>query len=552
LKADRFIVPRGSRAVIYVRVSTGDQAKNELSLPDQRKHLKAYCKEHSLVVSGEYSDAKSGRTDKRPGFQEMLNDILSGHVPCDVVVVHSFSRFFRDNANSELTMRTLLKHKIHVVSATQPIDESPQGRILRQFFALFDEYQSLETSKHVVRSMHENALQGFFNGGVTPFGYRSVETEKRGSTSKKKLELDPEEATVMRLIFDLALKGDGDSGPMGMKNIVKWLNDRGYRTRSGKRWGLSTVHRYLNSKTYVGKKTFTSSLGGGHTIELPVTALISEDEYDRLQEMLEQKRPTKTPPRVVTGDVLLTGLATCPSCGSNMTTTTGKSGRYRYYSCANRVRTGACKGRRLPMEEFDALVEEAILEKFLTVENIDHLLEPLRQRQDQSSKDLKQRIVVREEEALAAKRSLDNLISLVKARLEDPQDEGFQEHYREAKEIHKQKQRELSQVAAELSPESKVTHARIVKFVRTLRTAIEDCSIGEKRSYLWSFIDNIEVGEDLIRIRGRRVQIEKAVVARQVERSAVPTFVREWRWERDWRRTFSDLPVKSGEIRGTV
>ncbi len=114
----------------------------------------------------------------------------------------------------------------------------------------------------------------------------------------------------MRLIFDLALKGDGDIGPMGMKNIVKWLNDRGYRTRSGKRWGFRTVHRYLNSKTYVGKKTFTSSLGGGNTIELPVTALISEDEYDRLEEMLEQKRPTKTPPRVVTGDVLLTGLVT--------------------------------------------------------------------------------------------------------------------------------------------------------------------------------------------------------------------------------------------------
>lgn len=109
------------------------------------------------------------------------------------------------------------------------------------------------------------------------------------------------------------------------------------------------------------------------------------------------------------------------------------------------------------------------------------------------------------------------------------QDEDFQEHYREAKEIHKQKQRELAQVAAELSPESKVTHASIVKFVRTLRTAIEDGSIGEKRSYLRSFIDNIEVGEDLIRIRGRRVQIEKAIVARQVERSAVPTFVREWR-----------------------
>jgi hypothetical protein len=77
---------------------------------------------------------------------------------------------------------------------------------------------------------------------------------------------------------------------------------------------------------------------------------------------------------------------------------------------------------------------------------------------------------------------------LLKTGLEDPQDSDFQDHYREAKEIHKKKQGELAQVAAELSSESKVTHASIVKFVRTLLTAIEDSSIGEKGGYLRSFL----------------------------------------------------------------
>jgi hypothetical protein len=46
--------------------------------------------------------------------------------------------------------------------------------------------------------------------------------------------------------------------------------------------------------------------------------------------MLEARRPTRTPPRVVTGPTLLTGLVRCETCGGSMTIRTGKGGRYRY------------------------------------------------------------------------------------------------------------------------------------------------------------------------------------------------------------------------------
>lgn len=54
-----------------------------------------------------------------------------------------------------------------------------------QIMALFDEHQSKENAKHVLRAMNENARQGFWNGASPPIGYRIVAAEQRGSKTKK-------------------------------------------------------------------------------------------------------------------------------------------------------------------------------------------------------------------------------------------------------------------------------------------------------------------------------------------------------------------------------
>ncbi|HEV2510145.1 hypothetical protein [Bosea sp. (in: a-proteobacteria)] len=65
--------------------------------------------------------------------------------------------------------------------------------------------------------MTATARLGFSNGGATPFGYRSVEADTIGRATKRKLVIDPVEADVVRLVFQLALAGDGRSGPMGVR-----------------------------------------------------------------------------------------------------------------------------------------------------------------------------------------------------------------------------------------------------------------------------------------------------------------------------------------------
>ncbi len=53
--------------------------------------------------------------------------------------------------------------------------DDPMHVMMRQIMALFDEYQSKENAKHVLRALRENARQGFWNGSLPPIGYRMVD-----------------------------------------------------------------------------------------------------------------------------------------------------------------------------------------------------------------------------------------------------------------------------------------------------------------------------------------------------------------------------------------
>ena len=87
-------------------------------------------------------------------------------------------------------------------------------------------------------------------------GYQLVEAGQRGAKTKKKLETDPLHAETVRLIYRLALQGDGAKGQMGVKNIVSYLNRKRIFTRDGGRWGIGQVHRILTRRTYMGEHEF--------------------------------------------------------------------------------------------------------------------------------------------------------------------------------------------------------------------------------------------------------------------------------------------------------
>jgi site-specific DNA recombinase len=316
------------RAALYLRVSTGRQADNDLSIPDQRRQAKGYCASRSWEIVADYVEpGLSATDDRRPESQRMIDAATTKPPAFDVILVHSFSRFFRDQFQLEFYVRRLAKAGVRLVSIIQELGDDPMSNMIRQIMALFDEYQSKENAKHTLRAMKENARQGFWNGALPPIGYRIVEaSEQRGHRTKKTLEIDPVQAETVRLIFRLAREGSGSSGPMGVKSIATHLNAIGIRTRDGGRWGVDAVHKVLTRTTYVGRHRFNTKFwktrerkAETEVIEMAVPRIIDCAEFEAIQMLLKSRSPAMVAPRVVSGPTLLTGICFCAGCGGAMT-----------------------------------------------------------------------------------------------------------------------------------------------------------------------------------------------------------------------------------------
>ena len=536
------------RAALYMRVSTGRQAEHDLSIPDQRSQLKSWCRANGHPVVAEYVEAgASAGDDRRPCFQQMIERACDGEHAFDLIIVHSYSRFFREAFEQEFYLRKLAKHGVRVVSITQPVgDEAePVHAMMRKVIALFDEYQSKENAKHVIRSMKENARQGFWNGATPPLGYKVIEAEKRGAKIKKKLAVDPVEAETVRLIFKLYLLGDGSSGALGVKEIVKWLNGRGYRTRTGKSFGVGQVHRLLTNTIYIGRWKFNqaSSKTGdrkadNEVVEIPVPTIIEPDTFDQVQRQLRARSPKRQAPRVTTGPILLTGLAVCATCRGGMTLRTGtsKGGRvYRYYTCSSCATKGktACKGRSIAMQKLDTLVTEHLLERLFRPERVAAILGSLTAHRAEQVAALNVRITALRREMIDAEDKLKRLYRLVEDGLTDL-DEVLKDRLQTLKADRDRAKAALERAKEHPASQIQIDPALIERFGRTVRENFVSGSVPFRKAYLRSLIDVIEVDDHQVRIKGSKDLLEKAVLASQNGQGWCSQPSTRWRARRDF------------------
>lgn len=106
---------------LYARVSTAKQAEKELSIPDQLRQLRAWCKAQGRAVGAEYVEAGASATDdRRPVFQQMIADATLDPPPFEAIIVHSRSRFFRDLYELLRYERMLKRSGVRVDSITLP------------------------------------------------------------------------------------------------------------------------------------------------------------------------------------------------------------------------------------------------------------------------------------------------------------------------------------------------------------------------------------------------------------------------------------------------
>jgi site-specific DNA recombinase len=535
------------RSALYLRVSTGRQADNDLSIPDQRRQATAYCASRGWKIVADYVEpGVSATDDRRPEFQRMIEAATTKPPAFDVIVVHSFSRFFRDQFQLEFYVRQLAKNGVRLVSITQELGDDPMSNMIRQIMALFDEYQSRENAKHTLRAMNENARQGFWNGARPPIGYRTVAAEQRGHRTKKILEVDPIQAETVRLIFRLARAGDGTAGPMGVKSITKHLNAAGIRTRDGGRWGLAAVHDVLTRTTYIGCHRFNTRFWKTRerkpeteVVEMAVPPIIDATEFEAVQTLLKTRSPALTAPRVVSGPTLLTGICFCAACGKAMTLRTGKGGRYRYYTCSTKARQGetGCKGRTLPMEKLDTLVADHLERRLLQPERLDKILSDVLHRREERAERRAIHLAELRKRAAEADAKLRRLYDAIENGVADLADPMLKDRVAELRAVRDQARADAERAegaADRLGPT--ITPQALKRFARQARKRMRTETGGYRRDHLRALAQRVEVDIHEIRIMGSKSQLLRTLVAAaSVETAAfgVPSFVPKWRARQD-------------------
>jgi len=534
----------GVRACGYYRVSTGRQSDANLSIPSQRQATRSFCERKGWTIATEFVEPGATATDdQRPEFQKMIERACDDDRPFDVVLVYSFNRFFRDGFGMEMYIRKLAKVGVRLISITQELGEDPSQVMMRQIIGLFDEYQSRENGKHVRKAMIENANQGFYNGSPVPLGYKAVEVEKRGIRIKKKLAVDPVEAETVRLIFRLYREGDGTSGPLGVKKVTSWLNERGYRTRLGARFGVATIHGILTNTVYIGDSVFNvrdsrtlKQKPANEHVAITVPAIISRAEFEAVGASLKLRNPRTTAPRVVTGPILLTGVAICASCNGGMTLRTGTSSSgkvHKYYTCSTCARQGktACKGRSIPMDKLDTLVTDNLIAKLFQPERLNIILGKLTERRSEKATELDRRLSDLQTEARTAEDKLKRLYTMVEDGLTDL-DDILKGRIASLKSDRDRAKEALDRI--KLRPKLTNFDAQTIeRFGQIMRENITSGPIPFRKAYIKSVVDRIEVDDHAIRIVGDQATLEQAIAG---ERSAGPnvrSFVRKWRTRHD-------------------
>ena len=222
-------------AVIYARFSSHGQT--EQSIEGQLRECYEYAKRNNLIILHEYIDrALSGTNDKRPEFQQMIED--SKKRDFNYVLVYQLDRFARNRYDSATYKAKLKKNNVRVISAKENITTDASGVLMESVLEGMAEYYSAELSQKVKRGIHESLLKGNYIGGYILYGYDVV---------NKKYVINETESKIVRQIFDDYANG------IKTTQIVENLNNKGLKTKQGLKFSINIISKMLRNTKYMGK-----------------------------------------------------------------------------------------------------------------------------------------------------------------------------------------------------------------------------------------------------------------------------------------------------------
>ena len=286
-KTDENMLARQLRVAAYCRVSTTHEEQMH-SLDAQIRYYTQYIQQNPRwKFVAVYADQASGlHTKNRPGYQQMLRDCRRGKI--DLILVKTLSRFGRDALETISQIRRLKEMNIGVYVESANMNTLSAPEFLVSMCAARDQAESQSRSSTIKFGIQQRMRSGKAILNHTQFlGYT------KGTDGV--LKIVPEEAKVVRKIFDLYVQGNG------VRRIKRYLEENGIKTVTGKaEWSTSTIDRMLSNEKYIGQvlmqKSYTPDYLTGkqeknrgecrmYLVENAHEAIIDREVFEKVQEM---------------------------------------------------------------------------------------------------------------------------------------------------------------------------------------------------------------------------------------------------------------------------
>lgn len=301
-------------AGIYIRVSTFDQAREGFSLGEQEERLKEFCKFKRYNIYKVYQDAGiSAKNDKRPAYQEMIEDVKKGNI--NVIVALKLDRLTRSVYDIEKLMKFVNDYECDIdCMADESNTTTSNGRMVMRIMT--------SVSQNEIEKCSERTKFGM--AGAIKNGHIPNRTGLGFKRENKKLVPDPLTKDIIVRIFDLYLEGKSHQAIANIYNKEKVLGKTN--------WYDSTIQKILSNELYKGDYVNGKRTKHPTYYENVIEPIVSKEKWKSCQ--YQKLRNARHYERTAT--YLFTNKLKCSKCGNFLgghatTKTNGK--KYYYYKC---------------------------------------------------------------------------------------------------------------------------------------------------------------------------------------------------------------------------
>lgn len=361
-KVERTLTPMPTliKVAAYARVSSG-KAEMLHSLAAQVSHYSKYIQETpGWQYAGVYADeAYTGTKDNRPEFNRLLEDSRNHKI--DLILTKSISRFARNTVDLLETVRELKNLGIDVFFEEQNIHTmSGDGELMLTILASYAQEESRSTSENCKWRIRKQFESGELANFRFMYGYR---------ITKGKVEIDPDPAEVVRMIFDDYTNG------LGGQKIAQKLNEMDAVRTFGGEWKSSRVTEVISNEKYTGNALLQKKYVVDHLSKKLIKnsgtlpkyyaedthpAIIDQDTFNKAQIILRERQAKFQTKQSCQNRYPFSGLIHCEVCGKKYKRKIKRQKAVWYCSTFLEKGKSACPSRQIPESVLYDLSNEVI------------------------------------------------------------------------------------------------------------------------------------------------------------------------------------------------